>query len=78
MKQNNAYFFILNALKIKLNNKFAIKDIPCNNLSTSFKMSNGIRSFLRKKLESRYLCLVDTREGYYQLTVYSYYQSKLN
>lgn len=77
MKQNNAYFY-LKCIKIKLNNKFAIKDIPCNNLSTSFKMSNGIRSFLRKKLESRYRCLVDTREGYYQLTVYSYYQSKLN
>lgn len=43
------YVFILNVLKIKLNNKFVIKDIFCNNLSILFKMLNGIRSFLRKK-----------------------------
>lgn len=59
------YIFILNVLKIKLNNKFVIKDIFCNNLSILFKMLNGIRSFLRKKLELRYFCLVDMCEGYY-------------
>lgn len=59
------YIFILNVLKIKLNNKFVIKDIFCNNLSILFKMLNGIRSFLRKKLELRYCCLVDMCEGYY-------------